>query len=85
MRSCAKLIGRNALSLPHVISITPHARLQAISLRRPNPGASIELTTKTRISSSTGVGGVRIDRTRGPQILTEKPTGASENGCKSWH
>jgi hypothetical protein len=71
--------------VPHVISITQHAVSQANSLRRPNPGASIELTTKTRISSSTGVGELEPATATGLPIVTEKTTGASENGCKSWH
>jgi hypothetical protein len=40
-----KFFNFRAHNKPRVISITPHAGLQAISLRRPNPGASIELTT----------------------------------------
>jgi hypothetical protein len=71
--------------MPHVISITPYAGLQPISLRRPNPGASIELTTKTRISSSTGVEALKSTTRKGLQILTENLTGASENGGKSRH
>jgi hypothetical protein len=56
--------------MPRVISITHHARLQAISLRRPNPGASIELTIKSRNSSSTGVGKLESAAPMGLPILT---------------
>jgi hypothetical protein len=80
-----KLCNLRALFMPHVISITQHARLQPNSLHRLTPGASIEWTTKTRISSSTGVGELESTARMGLPILTENPTGASENGCKSWH
>jgi hypothetical protein len=39
-----KFFNHRALFMPHVIPITQHACLKANSLRRPTPGASIELT-----------------------------------------